>query len=119
MPEVVEEQILGEIRKDSDQIDSKAKVVEDIEEEVKTECAEFEFIIGCAKREQVLFDEEKDKPPKEADNDYEDMKHLLWDGPEDSDEEVECMLEHKNPWEIKNGVRFSKRGLIEYIEKFI
>lgn len=29
------------------------------------------------------------------------------------------MIEHKNPWEKKNGVKFSKRGLIEFIEKFV
>ena len=41
-----------------------------------------------------------------------DMVDFLWDGPSDSDEEVECMIPHKNDWEKANGVKFSKRGLI-------
>ena len=42
-----------------------------------------------------------------------------WDGPEDSDEEIEEMIGMKTPWEMQDGVRYSKRGLIEYIEKMI
>jgi hypothetical protein len=29
------------------------------------------------------------------------------------------MVEHKNEWELENGVKFSRRGLIEFIENFI
>jgi hypothetical protein len=47
------------------------------------------------------------------------MSGLLWFGPEDSDEEVEEMAKYKTPWEIEQGVKFSKRGLIAYIEKMI
>lgn len=47
------------------------------------------------------------------------MTELLWYGPEDSDEEIEEMAKYKTPWEIEQGVKFSKRGLIDYIEKNI
>ena len=47
------------------------------------------------------------------------MTNLMWFGPEDSDEEVEEMAKIKTPWEIENGVKFSKRGLIDYITKMI
>ena len=43
----------------------------------------------------------------------------MWDGPEDSDEEREGMAKLKMPWEIENGVKFSKNGLIEYITNFL
>ena len=36
-----------------------------------------------------------------------------------SDEEIEEMAKYKTPWEIEQGVKFSKRGLIDYIEKNI
>ena len=47
------------------------------------------------------------------------MTELAWFGPEDSDEEIEEMAKHKTQSEIDQGVKFSKRGLIEYIEKMI
>ena len=47
------------------------------------------------------------------------MQDFEWDGPSDSDEEIECMAVLKNQWEIDNGVKFSKNGLIEYIDSFI
>jgi len=47
------------------------------------------------------------------------MTEFLWEGPDDSDEEVESMAKLKTEWEVKNDVKFSKRGLIEYIEKFV
>ena len=48
-----------------------------------------------------------------------DMTELLWYGPEDSDEEIEDMAKYKTAWEAEQNVRFSKRGIIEYIEKMI
>lgn len=47
------------------------------------------------------------------------MNLYTWDGPEDSDEEIEFMKQHKNEWELEKGVKFSKKGLIEFIDKFI
>lgn len=47
------------------------------------------------------------------------MSNLLWFGPEDPDQEVEEMAKYKTEWEIEQGVKFSKNGLIEYIEKMI
>ena len=47
------------------------------------------------------------------------MKDFLWDGPEDSDEEIEDMAKHKTQFEIDEGIRFSKNGLIKFIEEFL
>ena len=47
------------------------------------------------------------------------MESFYWDGPEDSDEEIEELIPTKTPWEITNGVKFSKNGLIKYITEFI
>jgi len=47
------------------------------------------------------------------------MTELLWAGPEDSDEEIEEIAKYRTPWEEEEGVKFSKRGLIEYIERMI
>ena len=47
------------------------------------------------------------------------MEQMMWDGPEDSDEEIEGMAKLKMPWEIENGVKFSKKGLMEFITKFL
>ena len=45
------------------------------------------------------------------------LDQFQWDGPEDSDEELADMIPLKEQWEIDEGVKFSKRGLIEYITK--
>lgn len=58
------------------------------------------------------MEEEKPEP-------LDDLSSLAWDGPEDSDEEIEEMAKLKTEWEIRNGVRFSKRGIIEYVEMFL
>ena len=39
-----------------------------------------------------------------------------WDGPEDSDEEVQEMVKYKTQYEINQGIKFSKRGIIDFIE---
>ena len=44
---------------------------------------------------------------------------MMWDGPDDSDEEVEGMAKLKMPWEIESGVKFSRKGLVEFITKFL
>ena len=62
---------------------------------------------------EVEVEEEKEWAPND------DMTDLAWFGPEDSDEEIEEMAKHKTPWEIEQNVKFSKNGLIEYIEKMI
>lgn len=46
-----------------------------------------------------------------------DFTGLQWDGPEDSDEEVEEFLPFKTEFERQQGIRFSKRGIIKYIEE--
>ena len=48
-----------------------------------------------------------------------DFTDLVWDGPEDSDEEIEELLPFKNDFERKQGVKFSKNGIIKYIEDMI
>jgi len=59
----------------------------------------------------VKFDEEQEK--------LDDLSELEWDGPEDSDEEIESLAKLKTDWEIQNNVKFSKNGIISYIESFI
>ena len=48
-----------------------------------------------------------------------DCKDWMWDGPEDSDEEIEDMIPLKNKYEKEVGLKFSKNGIIEFIEKFL
>ena len=45
-----------------------------------------------------------------------EMQEWLWDGPEDSDEEIEELLPFKNEFEKELGIKFSKRGVKEFIE---
>ena len=47
------------------------------------------------------------------------MKDWMWDGPEDSDEEIEDMVPLKNKQEKDLGLKFSKNGIISFIEKFL
>ena len=44
------------------------------------------------------------------------MAGCKWDGPEDSDEEIASLVKYKNEFEIKMGIKFSKNGIISYIE---
>lgn len=46
-----------------------------------------------------------------------DFTDLVWDGPVDSDEEVEELLPFKTDLERKQGIKFSKNGIIKYIEE--
>lgn len=55
----------------------------------------------------------------EEEVDPENLESLAWDGPEDSDEEVPEMVALKTEWEKENGIRFSKRGIINYCENLI
>ena len=72
----------------------------------------FDLKIACSERVPVLFEDNKDK-------DEDDMTEFLWDGPEDSDEEIACLVPLKTDNEVAQGVKFSKRGLIEYITSFV
>jgi len=47
------------------------------------------------------------------------MTDFLWDGPEDSDEEIAELVPFKNEFEHKLGVKFSKNGIIDFIENLI
>ena len=89
----------------------------EVEEDVNTEVADFDYIVmtDADKRVSVEIPFEEDKKPEPLD----DLSALAWDGPEDSDEEIEEMAKLKTEWEIRNGVKFSKRGIIEYIENFL
>lgn len=46
-----------------------------------------------------------------------DFTDLQWDGPLDSDEEVEELLPFKTDLERKQGIKFSKNGIIKFIEE--
>jgi len=48
-----------------------------------------------------------------------DFTEFEWDGPEDPDEEIKIMADLKTDWEIDSGIKFSKNGLIEFIENFV
>ena len=63
-------------------------------------------------------DESDGKAAKTQTNEYGDDEELLkWDGPEDSDEEIEELLPFKCDYEIKKGIRFSKNGIIKFVEE--
>lgn len=47
------------------------------------------------------------------------MTKFLWDGPEDSDEEVQELLFTKTDFERKNNIKFSKNGIIDFVEKIL
>lgn len=55
----------------------------------------------------------------EENDDQDNMDAYLWDGPENSDEEIESMVKFKNKWEIEKDVKFSKNGLSSFIETFL
>lgn len=40
------------------------------------------------------------------------MTHYVWDGPEDSDEEIEEIAAMSNEFENKLGIKFSKNGIV-------
>ena len=47
------------------------------------------------------------------------MTEYLWDGPEDPNEEIIELNKYKNDFEDTIfGVKYSKNGIIEFIEKF-
>ena len=48
-----------------------------------------------------------------------EMDDYYWDGPENSDEEIEELLPLKCEYEKELGIKYSKRGIIEFVEKFI
>lgn len=48
-----------------------------------------------------------------------DLTEYLWDGPEDSDEEIAEMIPFKNKFEIEMNVKFSKNGIKQIIEQMI
>lgn len=52
-------------------------------------------------------------------SDLDDMREFAWDGPEDSDEEIEALLPYKNELEKRAGIRLSKRGIIQYVESVV
>ena len=47
------------------------------------------------------------------------LQEFEWDGPEDSDEEIQEMAKYKTKYELDQGIKFSKRGIIDFIEKSI
>lgn len=48
-----------------------------------------------------------------------DMTDWLWDGPQDSDEEIEELLPFKNEQEKELGVKYSKNGIKKFIEDMV
>ena len=53
----------------------------------------------------------------EEDVEDDQMDEFMWDGPDDSDEEISDMMQYKNSFEKSAGIKYSKNGLISYIEK--
>ena len=47
------------------------------------------------------------------------MQMFAWDGPDDSDEEIPELIEYKADFENKLGIKYSKNGIIEFIENLI
>ena len=56
---------------------------------------------------------------EEEEGELDNLDEFLWDGPEDSDEEIPEMAALKTDWEIEQGIKFSKRGIIEYLENLV
>ena len=40
------------------------------------------------------------------------MERFIWEGPEDSDEEIQELLQYKNDYEDQLGIKYSKNGII-------
>ena len=47
------------------------------------------------------------------------MTQFLWDGPEDSDEEVSELVQYKCQYEKEMGIKYSKNGIIKFVTAFI
>lgn len=47
------------------------------------------------------------------------MSGLLWDGPEDSDEEIPEMAKYKCDYEKQMGIKYSKNGIMKFITEQI
>ena len=47
------------------------------------------------------------------------MEAYAWDGPSDPDEEIEALKGMKMPFEVENGLKFSKNGIIDYVNRLI
>jgi hypothetical protein len=47
------------------------------------------------------------------------MTEFLWDGPEDSDEEVSELLPYKCQYEKDLGIKYSKNGIMKFCAEFI
>ena len=47
------------------------------------------------------------------------MESYIWDGPEDSDEEIEELLQYKNEYEDQLGIKYSKNGIIQFVENLV
>jgi len=47
------------------------------------------------------------------------MRDYLWDGTEDSDEEISEMVPFKNKYESDMGVKYSKNGLKKFINEIL
>jgi hypothetical protein len=56
------------------------------------------------------------KPTFEVKNKWGDnMVNCLWQGPEDSDEEIAELAHLKCDYEIKSGIKYSKNGIVEFV----
>ena len=42
----------------------------------------------------------------------EECTEYKWDGPADSDDEIAEFINDRTPWEVSEGVKFSKNGLV-------
>lgn len=47
------------------------------------------------------------------------MTEWLWDGPLDSDEEIEELVPFKNHFEVEQNIKFSKNGFKSYIDEIL
>ena len=62
----------------------------------------------------------KEKELRDAKNTFgDDMTKFLWDGPSDSEEEIVEFNPLRNEFEKKMDVKYSKRGIIDFVEKLV
>ena len=90
------------------------------------DAANAKFMILFDDDEEIKVEEVDDvqinrKPPRfEVKNKWgDDMTNFLWDGPEDSDEEIEELVPFKCEYEKKMGIKYSKNGIIKFVTQQI
>ena len=57
--------------------------------------------------------------PEKASKWGDSMDYYIWDGPEDSDEELQDFVPLKNDYEVQMGIKYSKNGIMQFIDNLM